>query len=179
MSSTVFLLDECQVEEVIKRRYKVSPTRIEPWFDDVIINANAVSTQSLTYTWRYSGEPDLNPASASKEFPFYIGWLRMNLYNGDPIQASVANAFCEISGYNLDSIATFYNTTPERLIRFGVGTFNGVNFPPPGDNVNVGNNNNPHFVSGPFITTQVFTDATGAVFLQVGLAFQGYRIFIS
>lgn len=174
------LLNECDVEKIIKDRFKVSPLRVEKWFSSAIIKANAVSSQSNVYTWRYEKDVQISGSVfATKNFPFFIGHTTMQCYNEDPIGASIANSFAVVNDTILDSIEQFYNYTSRQMIRYGVGTYAGHAFPDPADNEFVNEQNNPWFTMGPFAQVQIFTDAGGAVFLTVNLTFEGFKIYLS
>ena len=172
-------IDECQVERIIKERYKVTPVRIEQWMDNVEFSVNAVSSQNNVYTWRYEGKVDVDGIiTSSKEFPFFYGDVRLNLYNAG-IAASVANSSVLINNMRLDSITNFYNIQGEQLLKLSAGTGGGDPLPAAGDNITFNVLRNPHPVVSPFIQIQTVTDLAGAIQLTVSIWFKGYKVYLS
>lgn len=176
-----FCFDICDIEKIVKDRFKVSPVSIEPWINQVIINCNAVSNQNDRYTWRFDKPVQINGVvTASKEFPFFIGYMDINVYNPDPVGVSVANAYLLMNNFALDAMdGVFYDYTADQILRFGIGAFAGEAFPNSAINLDLNKVRNPHFIISPFTDVQLFTDGTGAIYLTIALKFAGYRVYIT
>jgi hypothetical protein len=68
----------------------------------------------------------------------------------------------------------FYNLQGGTIQRYAAGTFAGRAFPDPGildDWFSF-----PRLLFSPWLSIQEFTDATGAIFVNADISFQGFRI---
>ena len=177
---TNFNLSECDVLEILKQRFKITPVRIEPWTNQVIIVMNAVTNQSKNFTWRFDRPvQDGGAVTSNISFPFFIESLELNVYNDDPLQASIANTYVSISNPIIETIDNNYNYINELIQRYGVGTFAGSPFPAAAIVENNQFFNRPIDICAPFITVDAYADLGGAIYLSLSAKFQGYLISLS
>jgi len=177
--------NECDIEKIVKDRYKVSPVSIEKWNYRAGFNLQEFSNQNVQYLWRFDRPAEKNPAvvSASTNFPFFMGNVDLNVFNNDPVLVSSAEYVVLINGYYMSAInqnLNFYELTSEQWHAYKEGIGQDPT-PAPAPLVNeyytaeiAGNN-----IESPYMTIEVQTDATGSVALQVVASFKGFRIYLS
>ena len=174
------MIDICDIEQILKERYKINPVDIRPWRDHIIISKNQAGILNETSTWRFSGDIQVGgTASDEYDFPFFIGELNFNVYKSDVNQVDVANYWLIVNLFSLTSCIGSYVTQPDQLKMYAAGIYLGPPLPAAGFNEIAENLNNPHKIVAPFIQVQAFTDATGDIETYVSMSFEGYKIFMS
>lgn len=176
-----FLFTKCEINDVIKRRFGVTPVRIEPHFNHVHFNLNASSSQNKVYTWRYDRPiQEGGVVSSSLAFPFFVGKVDYSIYNDASTFTNVSGFFVQVSAPIINSIGAFYSISQEKWAFYADGTdFEGPLLPVKSAHEGADQLNNPHDVIGPYMTVQVFLNATGALSAQLTASFEGYMIYLS
>ena len=171
-----FCLNICQVEEILKRRFKISPRAIEPWESSIQFNLDTIVISSNEFVWRYDDRIEGALGLITLDFPFFYGFLNLDVFHlsSDPVNAAAYSV--HISDYSIDSITTLYNVT-QHVIK----SYSDTDDPAPG----VGQNETldkirfDHPIVSPYLDVVTIADATGKIYLKMKATFSGFRIYMT
>lgn len=175
-----FFLDICEVEKVLKDRFKITPARIEPYFNSSQISIVQGVNQSVRYDWRMDRPYfEVSVGDDSLKHPFFVGTARvMILRIGN--DSDVSGFWAGLQMQEIVSISTVYNLDLRQWVYYADGvTYLGPVLPTDNSLEVSYKLNNPHPVIGPWLRLHVFTDATGTVRFYCNVFFEGFRVYMS
>jgi len=176
-----FILSECDVLKVLKDRYKITPVRMEPYFNSVQISINQAVNLNIINDWFFDEvyfKTTVGPGTDLAK-PFFVGHARAFIYRIG-ISTDTSGFWVQLYMQEIESISSIYNLDQRTWISYADGvTFLGPQLPGDRANESMDRLNNPHPVIGPYVRLVTFTDATGTMRFDCTIMFSGYRVYMS
>ncbi len=172
---TNFNLSECEVLSVLKRRYNVTPTTIEPWFNSGLFILDAVGQQLRTWVWRFNLAPEIDGIiSGGVKFPFFVGDLSLDFFQ-TTTTPSIPDHWIATDIRTIGSIGSDYNLVTERIKAYGDGTtFLGPLLP----TFRMHEVIQEKLIITPFMTVKVNIGLVGEISISLAARFSGYIIYL-
>jgi|GEM_PF-6183213 len=176
-----FCLNICQVEEILKRRFKISPRAIEPWESSIQFDFTELAPSSNRFTWRYNDFIQTSGVVLSTiDKPFFYGILNLDIFKDAGLPVNVNGYRVDIKDYFIDSITNLYNVSLHVLKSYGDNTVFIGDVPPGiGQNETLDKIRFDHPVVSPYLDVTTQVDATGKLYLKMKATFSGFRIYMS
>ena len=172
-------ISECQVKDVIKRRFNKTPVNIEPWIAYNECGLQVLNDNVEYYRYWFFDKPDISETALNvykTSNPLYVGNLRVNVWSHYNNPVAAGDQWTTIKSAQVRGIPANYSIEGMQIKAFGNGIYTGSAYPAPGINIASNEMQSDLMIIAPWIEIASRQSAAAVSAGTASFMFSGYRV---